>query len=417
VAEEPLTQLSCGSRIGPYTLVRFLGRGGFGEVWLGERGGEVATTRLALKLLLNHRVDLAAARQEASIWVQAGNHPNVLPLFEADVYDGRVVLVSEYAPDGSLSAWLERRGGAALSVSSAVEMMLGILAGLQHLHARGIIHRDLKPANILMQSDTPRLSDFGVSRLLSADAQTNRAAGTPAYMAPEAFEGERSQQTDIWSAGIILYQLASGRLPFPEEHLLPLMRAIAARDPEPLPSSVFQPVQPVINTALQKDPARRYPTAGHMRQELWAVLRGGASLQDSVLAAPETVTVSAGPASHSIPQATLSVDGAKAYLVLQVETATGKAPPRTFDPFQDRRVIMGRGGDCDLTLQSVYASRKHAMILYDRDRGWVLQDLGTNTGTFLNGRRVEKAVLQAEDKIGIGDNQIHVLDFRVETMS
>ncbi|MBV9958862.1 MAG: protein kinase, partial [Acidobacteria bacterium] len=151
-------------KIGPYTLISKLGRGAFGVVWLAEKRTAIATTKVAIKIPNDEDVDVETVRQEAALWVHASGHPNVLPIIDADIHDGHVIIVSEYAPDGSLSKWLERHGGRAPTVEAAVELMLGILAGLEHLHKRGIIHRDLKPDNILLQNDTPRLADFGIAR-------------------------------------------------------------------------------------------------------------------------------------------------------------------------------------------------------------------------------------------------------------
>jgi serine/threonine protein kinase len=204
------SRFATGAKIGPYGLVQFLGRGAFGEVWLAERESTIAKSRLAVKLPMHPTVDLEAVRKEAELWVRAGNHPNVLPLFEANVYDAQVVIVSEYAPDGSLKHWLGKHGGKAPSFESAVDMVMGILGGLEHLHVRGIVHRDLKPANVLMQGECPRIADFGLARLIDTSATVSLAAGTPAYMAPEAFDGQRSVQTDLWSVGVILYQLLGG---------------------------------------------------------------------------------------------------------------------------------------------------------------------------------------------------------------
>jgi ABC-type amino acid transport substrate-binding protein len=254
-------------KIGPYTLIRKLGRGAFGVVWLAEKRGLI-TTQFALKLPNEEEVDLTAVEKEASVWLHAGGHPNVLPIIEADVYDDQVVIVSEYAPDGSLSKWLEKHSGNAPSIESAVEMMLGILAGLEHLHERGIIHRDLKPDNILLQRDTPRLADFGIARILKTTAKSTVATGTPAYMPPEAFDGKRSVQTDIWSVGVIFYQLLSGQLPFPQAEFTALVGAIITRDPEPLPDAISQPLQKVIGKALQKTPVERYKSASEMRHAL-----------------------------------------------------------------------------------------------------------------------------------------------------
>jgi len=177
-------------QIGGYTLIRKLGRGGFGEVWLAERRTELVTTRVALKFSLNQNVDLAIVKNEALVWVTASGHPNVLPIIEANIYDGHVVIVSEYAPDGSLEELLKKQ--TILPVRTSIELTMGVLSGLQFLHSKQIIHRDIKPANVLLQGETPRLSDFGVSRLAKDTASLSQnVAGTPSYMSPETFDGTR----------------------------------------------------------------------------------------------------------------------------------------------------------------------------------------------------------------------------------
>ncbi|HKS29040.1 MAG TPA: DUF4268 domain-containing protein [Pyrinomonadaceae bacterium] len=260
-------------QIGPYTLISKLGRGAFGAVWLAEKRTAIATTKVAIKIPNDEDVDLEAVRQEASLWVHASGHPNVLPIIDADIYDEQVIIVSEYAHDGSLTKWLEKHGGKAPSIEAAVEMMLGILSGLEHLHRRGIIHRDLKPDNILLQDETPRLADFGIARILKTTSKSTVATGTPAYMPPEAFDGKRSEHTDIWSAGVICYQLLTGRLPFPHTDISSLLMAIVTKESGPLPDSVPKPLQEVVRRALQKNPRERFNSAGEMRQALRAAIQ------------------------------------------------------------------------------------------------------------------------------------------------
>src|ERR1051325_3207955 len=106
-----LAMLQTNEKLGPYTLIRQLGRGAFGVVWLAERRTALATTKVALKMVLDDQ-DLKAITQESQHWAQAAGHPNVLSIIEAEVYDGHVVIVSEYAPDGSLEEWMHRHGKA-----------------------------------------------------------------------------------------------------------------------------------------------------------------------------------------------------------------------------------------------------------------------------------------------------------------
>lgn len=255
-------------KIGPYTLINKLGRGAFGVVWLAEKRTAITTTRVAIKIPNDMDIDLEAVKQEAALWVQASGHPNILPIIDADIYDEQVIIVSEYAPDGSLSKWLARHGGQAPSIESAGEMMLGVLAGLEFLHKRGIIHRDLKPDNILLQNDIPRLADFGIARVLKTTSESTIATGTPAYMPPEAFDGKRSVQTDIWSAGVIFYQLLEGRLPFAQAEFTALVGAILTKEPEPLSVALPTSLERIIKRALEKEPEKRYSSAAEMRLAL-----------------------------------------------------------------------------------------------------------------------------------------------------
>lgn len=257
-----------GSTIGPYRLLERLGAGGFGEVWLAERFGRLACTKVALKLPRNLCVDEESVRQEAQAWVQAGGHPNVIPIFEADVYQGRFVIVSEYAEEGSLAVWLERENRVLDTVAAG--LLDGILAGLVHLHDRGIVHRDLKPANVLLQGGKPRLTDFGLARVASGGAPSEHAAGTPRYMAPEAFEGACSPQIDVWSAGVMLYELLAGAVPFPQRGYAALANAIRNDAPAPLPPSVPPNLGGVVRVALAKRPEDRFDSATAMRTALQA---------------------------------------------------------------------------------------------------------------------------------------------------
>lgn len=263
-----------GETIGPYTLVTKLGSGGFGVVWLAERRTAIATTRVALKCPLGDEIDMDAIRHEADLWAQVSGHPNVVPIIEANIYDEQVVIVSEYAPGGTLAAKLAGLRGTRMPIGAAVEMIMGILSGLEHLHSRNIIHRDLKPANILLQGNTPRLADFGISRVLKTTSQSSTVAGTPVYMAPEAFNGVRSAQTDIWAVGVMLYEMLAGQLPYPPSDYTTLVAAIITRDPAPLPEGIPEPLRHVVARALSKDVKTRFASAAEMRAALRDAMMG-----------------------------------------------------------------------------------------------------------------------------------------------
>ena len=289
-----------GQHIGPYVLVRKLGRGGFGEVWLAERRSKFVTTKVAVKLPLDDQVDHELIRLEATLWEEASGHPNILPIFEAHEYDGQVVIVSEYAPEGSLEQRLKRRGK--MLPSEAVQTTIKILNGLEFLHSRNIIHRDLKPANILLQGNNPRLADFGISRALrtSTSSQSSNITGTFAYMSPEGFDGKRSVQTDIWSVGVNLYRFLSGRLPFPQREPSELVAAIMMREFDPLPGEIPLGLRTVVTKALQKRPGARFASAAEMREELRRVLRGKPVRLPALTLTSSVQTIGAG--AHIAPE-------------------------------------------------------------------------------------------------------------------
>ncbi|HMT08598.1 MAG TPA: serine/threonine-protein kinase [Pyrinomonadaceae bacterium] len=255
-----------GQTIGPYTLISRLGKGGFGDVWLAEKRSQFLSKRVALKLPHDDQVDLKTIEREAQLWEAASGHPNVLPIIDAEVYDGQVVIVSEYADGGSLADKL--KGVGAISHKQAAEIVIGILNGLEFLHNRQIIHRDIKPQNILLQGDTPRLADFGISRAMQTTAVSSTIIGTDAYMSPEAFDGKRSVQTDVWSVGVVLYQLLNGTLPFPQEHPSERLFAVLTKNFEPLDPGIPVDLRRVVEKALQKQPENRYSSAAEMREAL-----------------------------------------------------------------------------------------------------------------------------------------------------
>lgn len=261
-----------GKQFGNYTLVKLLGQGSFGEVWLANRQTKFVTTKVAVKLPLRGQVDAESIKQEAILWEQASGHPNVLPIIEADEYDGQIVIISEYASGGTLEDLLRREGF--LPTKKAIEMAIGILNGLEFLHSRQIIHRDIKPANILLQGDIPRLTDFGLSRAISGNSLSMSISinGTPYYMSPEAFNRKRNKQTDIWSFGVVLYKMLTGKLPFEGNDVAELYTAVFNRQPAPFPSFIPPLLQQIVLKALAKSPAERYANAMELREDLMLCL-------------------------------------------------------------------------------------------------------------------------------------------------
>ena len=268
--------LETDDQIGDYKLVKFLGKGQFGEVWLAEKKLKISNKKVrhALKFLYGKEgeIDFEAAEAEIDTWIEASGHPNVMSVLDMLIYKEHIVIVSEYAEAGSLRQWLKSQNGKASSNVKAAEIMLGILRGIEHLHSRNVVHRDLKPDNILLQGNFPRITDFGISRIVSENATSTVAIGSPAYMSPEAFLGNKLPQTDIWSAGVILYELLSGHLPFTADSVYLLKDIIHQNEPDTLPQNVPVDLRRIIRKSLQKDCRNRFQTAQEMREELESAL-------------------------------------------------------------------------------------------------------------------------------------------------
>lgn len=270
--------LNIGDEIKDYTLVKFLGKGGFGEVWLAEKKIELAdkTVPFALKFLAGQNsggMDVETVKREVNTWIAASGNKQVISVLDGFMYGEIFVIVSEYADGGSLRDWIKTNGGKSLSIEKAVDLMGGILDGLTHLHSQKIIHRDLKPENILLKGDVPCIADFGVSRVVETlslgDAFGTNSAGSPHYMSPESFERiTPSPQVDIWSAGVILYEMLCGKFPYQAETVPGLVIEIITKDPKPMPDEVPREIQQVVKKALSKHVDERFASAKEMRDEL-----------------------------------------------------------------------------------------------------------------------------------------------------
>ncbi len=254
--------ISAGEEIGPYRIVRSIGRGGMGEVF--EAVDSRLGRRVAIKLLPRRGRALGADERflrEARA-ASALDHPNICTLYDVGQTEaGDPYLVMAYYPGETLE---ERLARGPLPVETARDLALQVGRGLESAHRAGIVHRDVKPANILVtESGQAKILDFGIARLLGEAGLTATGAqlGTPAYMSPEQARGEAAgPRTDVWALGLLLYEMLTGARPFRGQPQA-IIHAILHRDPEPLRRQrrdVPSDLEGVVKRALSKDPARRY---------------------------------------------------------------------------------------------------------------------------------------------------------------
>ena len=305
--------LTPGASLGPYTITAELGHGGMGIVYtaLDPR----LDRRVAIKVLPPEltRDDTAKQRflQEAKA-ASALDHPNICTIYEInETPDGQLYLVMAYYAGETLKQRIER---GPLALDEAIEIATQVGQGLSKAHAAGIVHRDIKPANLIVTADgTVKILDFGLAKLVGPEAitQIGTPVGTVAYMSPEQLRGEDvEQRTDIWSLGVVLYEMLAGQRPFKGEGLEAVSANVLHGTPIPLARtrpSVPQDAERVVNRALVKQVADRYQAVVDLLGEL-------RKLQDS-----PTVTTPTQPDVPSIavlPFRNMSADPEQEYFWL-----------------------------------------------------------------------------------------------------
>jgi eukaryotic-like serine/threonine-protein kinase len=286
------------TRVGPWQILREIGHGGMGTVYLGERADGPFKKRVAVKVVrrgMDTEAVLKRFRQERQI-LAGLEHPNIARLLDGgNTDDGLPYLVMEYVEGEPLTAWCTRRG---LDVPERLALFRTVCAAVQFAHQNLVVHRDLKPGNIAVTADgTPKLLDFGVAKLLNADlAGTTRdltvaggGAFTPEYASPEQIRGDRiTTASDVWSLGVLLYELLAGVRPFGSAGAPPgeVAKAVLEAEPEKPSAAAARAggerarrrlegdLDTIVLKALRKEPERRYASAEQLSEDLRRHLEG-----------------------------------------------------------------------------------------------------------------------------------------------
>lgn len=274
--------LTKGTMVGHYRIVEKIGAGGMGEVYLAE--DTKLNRKVALKflspLLCQDKDCRARFKREAQAVAQL-NHPNIVTIFEVGEYQWRPFFAMEYCRGESLRRMLKEFD---VTIDKTIELAIEICEGLEKAHREGVIHRDIKPSNIVIDADgRAKLLDFGLATIIGREklTRTGSTIGTIGYMSPEQVQAEEAdQRSDLFSLGVLLYEMIAGRTPFKGENEASVLNAILHDTPEPLArykSNVPEELQRIVSKLLEKDPDFRYQSAAGLLSDLRKLVMIGKS--------------------------------------------------------------------------------------------------------------------------------------------
>lgn len=282
-----------GKTLNKVEIGALIARGGMAEVYVGDHSA--LNRKVAIKIMRDHvdtDVELKTRFEREARVVAGMRHQNIVQVYDYDVIEGQPCLIMEYVPGASLGGYIKalHQRGEKLPFDMIAKLIKGLAAAIDYAHGLNIVHRDIKPANVLLRSASgpvdptqplpqdvePILSDFGLVRLLDSSIQTSTGtvSGTPTYMSPEQARGDKVDlRSDIYSFGVMLYEMLAGVVPFESESSFGLLMKHLNDAPPPI-MGISSDLQAVIDRALSKDPAFRYPSATALVEEFIGVFNG-----------------------------------------------------------------------------------------------------------------------------------------------
>lgn len=258
-----------GQTLGKYRILSPLGSGGFGTVYLAR--DTWLDKQVAIKVPHKQSLDFTELLREPRLLASV-SHPNIVAITTADKQDDVFFIVMEYVAGETLESVLEREG--ALDLPRALDYTVQIGNAVDHAHKQGVIHRDLRPANVLVsEAGVLKVADFGTSRFLEIAAHGTTVIGSPAFMAPEQFQGKAVFASDIYSVGVTMYQMLTGELPYdppPPGHLHKLLSGELVTPPRLKNPVIPRRLNDIVMKALEPQVVSRYQRAADLLDDLLA---------------------------------------------------------------------------------------------------------------------------------------------------
>jgi serine/threonine-protein kinase len=385
-----------GNIVGNYRIEREIGEGGMSHVYVGRT---VAASdalpkdfAIVLKVMSEELAGEVTARKrfikEAQILSKL-RHRYITRFYEFINNETNAVLVMEYVEGTPVDLLIADKG--ALSVAESVGIAQCMLEALVYAHGKGIVHRDIKPANLIREkAGTVKVTDFGIAKIKEGGAGPGQTVltksgfllGTPHYMSPEQIREPKDAgaKSDVYSAGVVLYEMLTGSLPFNSRSLPKLIDAIYRGDkqaPTALRPTIDKDLEEIVLKAMRPRADERYETA----REFFDAL--------------EEYRLKPGVVMAATPAMGVAAPGPLQFTLVNVKPEINEKHPLNADS------VVGRDRTCAIVLSHPAVSRRHARITLSGS-SWVLEDLKSANGTFVNNTRVERAKLKPGDVVRFG---------------
>jgi len=427
-------------KLGRYEIIRTIGRGSMGIVYLAH--DPVIDRQVAIKTILTDFLANESRYQEFRKRFlrearTAGklNHPNILTIYDIGEQENMLFLAMEYIEGQTLKQVLQHDKH--LDMDTIFNLLVQIASALTFAHSHAVIHRDIKPENIMLLSDmrSVRIMDFGIAKTSDSKlTKTGVTLGTPSYMSPEQILGrEITYKSDIFSLGVLTYELIAGHKPFEASSITSVIYKIIREEPPAIPKQAlgdYPGLQPVIMQALAKDPDKRWQTANAFVQALQAEYRPMQKEQDDDIEAMLRSMLDDLPSSQvratipidqeqlqqstdmptqtetdfeEVPQAQ-SIEPARFVYLLAVTSGPMAGQSFPLEPGQEIRIGRAQTEHPHIQILDPTVSRLHCIVLIDSRSGAIsIQNCSHTNYTQVNDQRIESQRISENDTVSIGE--------------